>query len=1118
MRIWGVSSQSLGQTMAKHNIPGPGDAEQAIQIAADVLAPSSAVDSDDVGWLGQLLVLLLSGRSPPRDPNVVCTAIRFAKGCVEVTSRNSSDDLYFREILADLRIMHLAQTPIHELSFLDQAIKDLEAVRHIMPTNYQESFNVLYNLQHLYKRRFEMSQNVKDIESVVDLSRVLIGMASLTGFQRSCLMHGLSEELHNQFKLTKDVSDLDRAVIEMESSVRATPPYHPHAINHHIAYGQILQARFDITGQLEDINNAIEIAERVLEATPEQDRERWNRLHQLGERFGDRFVQTGLLSDLDRAIDEIIKSIDATPREDPNRSGPLNCLAIWLGRRFSLRGSAEDLTVAVEKAHLAVEMTAPGHTRYGMNCNTLSNLLGERFARTQDPKIIDKAVKIAEAALNECNEDSPDRPCRLHALSEHLEARYERYGDPEDLKTAIEKAKSSVTSAPNDHLHLPVHLDAYAKLLEKKFITDGDHGDQTDLDEAIESSRRATTRIPSDHFHAAEVSGTLGKLLKRRHELFDNQEDYDEALQSFRQGWDCSNASPSVRIQAAGIAAELLAARFRWEECSLLLEKAVELLPMISPRSLDHVDKQYALGVFSGLASRAAASVLNYKKCPYDALKFLELGRNIIAGQILELRTDMPDLDKLNKGLADRFVKLRDELDVATTTGLDDSGHAPSAWEARNQRRQRVDQEFQEVIKEIRTYSQFEDFLLHPTAQEVQAAASQGPIVIVNCSPYRCDAIIVRPHHIQLLELNQLKLQDIKLKVKQLNRGGLRSVLSWSWDTIACPILTELGLTKPVSDDNWSRLWWVLTGPLSHIPIHAAGRYERGNLETVLDRVISSYASSVKSILYDRKQELRHATEHFKGKAVLISMPETPNHSPLRSTTSEIREVQLCCSALNLEDSTPATICKDDVLRDLRSCEIFHFAGHGISDPAEPSKSTLCLQDWQSNPLTVGDLRALKLQTTAPWLGYLSACSTSQVRTEELVDETIHLVSACQLAGFRHVVGTLWEVSDEWCVHAAKSFYRHLSQREITDFAIARALHLTVLEIRGQFTASTSGGEGHALMVSDALSSYDIPPDDGTRDSLDDEDLVSSERAGLRKTSESYGGGFHWVPYIHFGS
>jgi hypothetical protein len=67
---------------------------------------------------------------------------------------------------------------------------------------------------------------------------------------------------------------------------------------------------------------------------------------------------------------------------------------------------------------------------------------------------------------------------------------------------------------------------------------------------------------------------------------------------------------------------------------------------------------------------------------------------------------------------------------------------------------------------------------------------------------------------------------------------------------------------------------------------------------------------------------------------------------------------------------------------------------------------------------------------------------------DRLVDEGIHLASACQLAGFRHVVRTLYEVSDKYCVDVAKFFYETLQDEGMTVVAVCRGLHRATRALR----------------------------------------------------------------------
>lgn len=51
----------------------------------------------------------------------------------------------------------------------------------------------------------------------------------------------------------------------------------------------------------------------------------------------------------------------------------------------------------------------------------------------------------------------------------------------------------------------------------------------------------------------------------------------------------------------------------------------------------------------------------------------------------------------------------------------------------------------------------------------------------------------------------------------------------------------------------------------------------------------------------------------------------------------------------------------------------------------------------------------------------------------QLADEGVHLISSLQLAGFRHVVGTLWEVSDQHCFDVARVFCETLRDEGMAD-------------------------------------------------------------------------------------
>jgi len=80
-------------------------------------------------------------------------------------------------------------------------------------------------------------------------------------------------------------------------------------------------------------------------------------------------------------------------------------------------------------------------------------------------------------------------------------------------------------------------------------------------------------------------------------------------------------------------------------------------------------------------------------------------------------------------------------------------------------------------------------------------------------------------------------------------------------------------------------------------------------------------------------------------------------------------------------------------------------------------------------------------------LAYLSACRTVHNARLDLADEALHPASQFQLAGFSHVVATMWEGKDEFCMDVAAGFYDALSQ-ERGPGRVARALHMAVVEVK----------------------------------------------------------------------
>lgn len=499
-----------------------------------------------------------------------------------------------------------------------------------------------------------------------------------------------------------------------------------------------------------------------------------------------------------------------------------------------------------------------------------------------------------------------------------------------------------------------------------------------DLDTAIQRFQEALERTPADHPEQAGRLQSLGNAYRDRYLDLGAMADLDTAIQRFQEALYHSPSTINNRLASGITLLELYASTKNWPEAFQTASKTVFLVPSLIPRSLEASDKQRLLVNISGLASDAAAVALNAAKTPFDTIQLLELGREVIAGSLNELRVDISEFQQKHPKLVEEYINLRDQLDTPKTL-----------TQRQVDQRYNAGQKLEEKIQTIRALPGFDRFLLAPSEDELKTPAKYGPIVIINVSEYRCDALIIKNSRLRSLELPRLHLSDIRDSTRETLAAP--KILEWLWETIAQPVLDTLGFTQPPSDVCWPRIWWIPTGPLSRFPLHAAGRHTNGSTKTVLDRVMSSYSSSIKTIMDGRRQRRNlEGVESNPATALFVA----PGNSGLPFATREVEMLRDLCGSMALESIEPGRR-KQDVTSHLPRCNIFHFAGHGKTDANDPSESYLLLDDGK---LTVANLLELNVRERSPFLAYLSACETGRINNEKFVDESIHLISACQLA------------------------------------------------------------------------------------------------------------------------
>jgi hypothetical protein len=378
----------------------------------------------------------------------------------------------------------------------------------------------------------------------------------------------------------------------------------------------------------------------------------------------------------------------------------------------------------------------------------------------------------------------------------------------------------------------------------------------------------------------------------------------------------------------------------------------------------------------------------------------------------------------------------------------------------------KLSKELEDVLHEIRQIDGFGTFLVGPSESELKELAGSGPIIVLNVSRFRSDAFLLTSAGIRSICLPLLQFSDLliytdgfnELSSRDLRRylegkQQLKTILEWLWDVAVEPCLRELGITHAPRDDNsWPHVWWVSSGLLAVLPLHAAGYHDDTLSRTCLDRVVSSYVPTVRSLAY-AQQNLAKVPNSPTQNVILIPMAKTPSHADLPFVDAEIDHLtELLRKSSKINTTIVSNPRRKELLSTIGNYQIVHFSCHGLASVKNPSESQLLLSDWETDPLTVSDLVFLNTQNSQ--LAYLSACNTASTKNMGLLDESINLSSAIHLAGYPSVIGTLWSVFDEQSANVAKQLYElmYTDAQTLDSTRSAVCLHTAIRTLREKTT------------------------------------------------------------------
>ncbi|CAE6532907.1 unnamed protein product [Rhizoctonia solani] len=610
------------------------------------------------------------------------------------------------------------------------------------------------------------------------------------------------------------------------------------------------------------------------------------------------------------------------------------------------------------------------------------------------------------------------------------------------------------------------------------------------LDSAIDFLRRAWL-AGSNNLNS---SVRLAKALEDRYKLLGKRSDLDECVsllteEGFQFGY--SKTFLDAAIQLVGICHE-----YNFPDIVITAYRRVfKALRKMTQLGLSSTERQDALLYSVGYACDAAASALKTNKV-MTAVELLEEGRNLFFSQLLAIQTDTsavrlqdPDLASTLDETLERIRRYHRATDSAGYQAnqvrygggiADDIDEITRDHNPESQQLLHYGKELERYLESARKLPGLSNFVGLNPFSHLNQAAQLCPVVYLNISSFRCDALVIRGDSDVLvvpLPTTSTKVltlsQTMRRAVVQQGRGvrqvasedntraivqrgikwqtpvqEVQSALHQLWDTIVQPVLLALGylrLDSASSSNTLPHICWCPSGPsATFLPLHAAGDYSRDSEHWAMTHVISTYTPTISSLL--RSLERVSHNNARDARLLLISQPASPPNLPLPGVVVErdrilatFGEIEGLSNVTSLHDEAGRV---GDVVKQLSSHEMLHLACHGIQDMFDPLESSVVL--YEGN-LTIREI--IKAPLPNAELVYLSACQTA-TGSISTPDESFSLAGSFLFAGYKGAVATMWSIDDKDGCDVATSFYKHILQKDGSPVSNAAfALHYAVQEL-----------------------------------------------------------------------
>ena len=677
-----------------------------------------------------------------------------------------------------------------------------------MDKNKSGFLNLLGNI---YLMHYQRCQDINDLNHAVCLYDDALAVHDVVdnGAIRATYLSNFGISLAYRFGQLGDISDIDKSILMFEGAVQLTPDHCniPSRLNN---LGNSLFLRFLQLRNLDDINQSILMFEEAVQLTPDGDLNLSLRLKNLGNSLLLRFKQLGNLDDINKSILMFEKAVQLTPNGHPNMPLRLNNLGISLFCRFERLGNLNDRNKSVLLFELAVQLTLDGNP--SKPClNNLGNSLLSHFEKLGDLGDMNKSesVLMKEHVVQlTLGSGHPDEPC-LTNLGKSLLSCFKRFGDLSDLNKSVLVFKHAVQFSPDGNPDKPSCLNNLGKSLLSHFERLGDLNDINKsvlmFEDAVQLSSDGDPNKPSRSYN-------LGSSLLSCFERLSNPNHPEVAISYFSSSVSSGLGSILVHFQSSSM----------WAQCAKLSGNqsaldayivALQLLPQLAWLGLPTSDHHHHHLLKAAGVVRNAVAVEQYN----TAIEWLEWGHSIIWGQLLQLQNPVDDLQDKYPHLATKLQYLSKLLE-GTNNCNDFQMPSITSWalcKASEKQNHELAHEQNELLKAMQTLSGFEAFMLPKTFSQPIPAACVGPVITIDVSEARCDALILPDLndvlHTPLPNFAYLDAEDLKKSLNDILKE--REALQESHQ-FSKKVDSNFANTEKAFEDILSHLWKHIVRPI----------------------------------------------------------------------------------------------------------------------------------------------------------------------------------------------------------------------------------------------------------------------------------------------------------------